>query len=62
VTVPSDATLMNLYSMTVPGVRFNLTYQRGLEVVYKEADNVTASAVFQEPRAAMEPEILIVSP
>jgi len=37
-------------------------FQRGLEVVYEEADRATALAASQEPRAATEPLILIVSP
>lgn len=62
VTVPSDATLINLYWMTVPGARLTLTNHRGLELVYEEAERVIALAASQVPRAETDPTILIVSP
>jgi hypothetical protein len=53
---------MYLYCMTVPGARFSVTNQRGLAVVYLEAESVTALLGFQLPSAAIEPEIFIVWP
>lgn len=53
---------MNLYSKLVPAGRFNVPVQRGLELVYFDADNAGALAVFHEPSCEMLPAILIVWP
>jgi hypothetical protein len=46
----------------VPGARFSVTNQRGLAVVYSEAERVIALLGFQFPSAAIEPEIFMVWP
>jgi hypothetical protein len=48
--------------MTVPGAKLNVTNHNGLLEVYSEAESATALLVSQSPSAAIEPEILIVSP
>lgn len=53
---------MNLYSKLVPAGRFKVAVQRGLELVYFDADNAGALAVFHEPSCEMLPAILIVWP
>jgi hypothetical protein len=48
--------------MTVPGAKANVTNHSGLLLVYSEAERATALLASQSPSAAIEPEILIVSP
>lgn len=47
---------------TVPGAKLSVTAQRGLELVYCDAESVIAALVSQLPRAGMDPESLIVWP
>lgn len=48
--------------MTVPAAKLTVPAQSGFELVYPLALRATADPVFQDPRAATEPAILIVWP
>jgi hypothetical protein len=60
--VPSLATLIYLYSTTVPGASPIVTAHSGFAVVYWEAESATALPVAQLPSAETEPTILMVWP
>lgn len=62
VTVPELLTLINLYSKYVPAAKLIVADHNGFELVYWEALNAIPLAVFQLPRAAIEPTILILVP
>ena len=53
---------MYLYCTTKPGAKFNVTYHNGFEVVYFDAESVTALVPAQLPSCALFPTILIVCP
>lgn len=53
---------MNLYSKYVPDAKLIVVDHNGLELVYWEALNATPLAVFQLPRAAIDPTILMFVP
>jgi hypothetical protein len=55
VTDPDPLTLMNLYSMIVPGASRTLPVQSGLFCVYSDASRLTAFLGFQFPSAGTLP-------
>lgn len=62
VTAPKLLTIINLYSKYVPGAKLIVADLKGFELVYLLALNGTPFAVFQLPRAAIDPTILILVP
>ena len=62
VTAPFEATLIYLYSITVPAATVTVPFQTGEAAVYSLAERAITFAVFQLPSSATLPAILMVWP